>query len=454
MEHSSKEQKKNQSFLKQRKRTILAVAVFLTVGFIAGRPLFWPGGYGVGPGTTQLEASGKDSDGYESDFDLTLYQSGKTLWDWLSLLGVPLSLLTLSLFFQQAQSRRNEKIDRIQRQRDEAIADLQRQRDEAITGEEVLQTYFDRISALLVDKNLLALAEKAQRAKQSTAENRASFQPMTHEELELLGVGTNVIRARTLAILRRFAESQTRKTHVAKFLIESEVVSQLKLSLNSANLSGAKLHKAQLSGTDFSEANLRKITLSEATLSGANLNSADLSQANLSHANLVKATLTSARLGSANLSGSDLTEAELENAFLTGSNLQQATLASSTLARATLDAANLSRADLSHSDLSLASLKSANLHSAKLIGCKLAFAELNAADLSAADLTGADLRNAQLVSANLNNVSFDDHTRWPRDIAAAENLPTELKIALGLERASDPVSDRATKETAEENAEQ
>lgn len=453
MKPKSKEPQKTQSFFERYRKGIFFTAVLLVIGFIVGRPLFWPGGYGMGPNTTKLEATGKDSDGYKSDFNLTLYQQGKTLWDWLSLLGVPLSLLMLSLIFQHAQSRRNERIDQIQRQRDDENADLQRQRDEAVTGEEVLQTYFDRISALLVDKNLLALAEKAQQSEQRAVESPAGLQQITHEERELLGVGVNVIRARTLAILRRFEESQTRKTHVAKFLIESEVISQLKLSLNGANLSGAKLHKTKLSGADFSEANLQKINLSEANLSEANFSGADLSQADLSHTNLIKATLTSARLSSTNLSSSNLTESNLEGAFLSNGNLQQATLKNSVLARTNLNAGDLNRANLSYSDLSLASLKGANLHAAKLIGCKLAFTELDAADLSEADLSGADLRNAQLISADLSNISFNERTRWPKSIIAAENLPTELKIVLGLMRAPHTALDSTMEEETTEKEE-
>ena len=61
------------------------------------------------------------------------------------------------------------------------------------------------------------------------------------------------------------------------------------------------------------EANLRGADLSEADLSGANLIGADLSGADLSGANLHGANLRVADLSGANLRGADLSEAEMQN---------------------------------------------------------------------------------------------------------------------------------------------
>ena len=75
-----------------------------------------------------------------------------------------------------------------------------------------------------------------------------------------------------------------------------------------ANLSGANLIGAILSGANLSCANLRGANLSgailsDADLSGANLRGADLSDANLSCANLSGANLSCANLRGANLRG-------------------------------------------------------------------------------------------------------------------------------------------------------
>ena len=63
-----------------------------------------------------------------------------------------------------------------------------------------------------------------------------------------------------------------------------------------ANLSGANLRDADLSGANLWDANLRDANLSGANLSGANLRDANLSGANLRGANLRGADLLGANL--------------------------------------------------------------------------------------------------------------------------------------------------------------
>ena len=72
--------------------------------------------------------------------------------------------------------------------------------------------------------------------------------------------------------------------------------------------------KANLSGADLSEANLRWANLSEADLREADLRWADLSGANLRGANLRWANLRGANLREADLSGADLRWANLSEA--------------------------------------------------------------------------------------------------------------------------------------------
>ena len=107
-----------------------------------------------------------------------------------------------------------------------------------------------------------------------------------------------------------------------------------------ANLSGAYLFEANLSGADLSEAYLFGANLSEADLSRANLFGANLSEADLSRANLSRANLSRANLSRANLSGADLFEANLS-----GANLFRANLFEANLFRANLSGANLSGAN-------------------------------------------------------------------------------------------------------------
>ena len=91
-----------------------------------------------------------------------------------------------------------------------------------------------------------------------------------------------------------------------------------------ANLSGANLRWADLSGADLSEANLRWADLSVADLSEANLRGADLRWANLSGANLSGANLRGADLSVADLRRADLRGADLSEANLSGADLRGA----------------------------------------------------------------------------------------------------------------------------------
>ena len=90
-----------------------------------------------------------------------------------------------------------------------------------------------------------------------------------------------------------------------------------------ADLSGANLRDADLSGADLSCANLSNANLFGANLRGANLSDADLRGANLRGANLSDADLRGADLSGANLRGADLSGANLRDANLSGASMDQ-----------------------------------------------------------------------------------------------------------------------------------
>src|SRR3989442_684979 len=75
--------------------------------------------------------------------------AGKTLWDWLQLLGIlaiPAVVALASILFSMQQSQMSEAISQKQHQTDLQIAQDQQQ-------EMALQTYLDRMSELLLDRN-------------------------------------------------------------------------------------------------------------------------------------------------------------------------------------------------------------------------------------------------------------------------------------------------------------
>ena len=277
---------------------LLCILVIVLV-FWKFQPTLWPGGYGIGKGESVLTKTiEKDKQGkIVKTIETIKYDDGKTLWDWGSLFIVPLSLAILGFFLQQQQQKRAEQFSREQQERADKLSEEQRKIADNETKEEVLQTYFDRLSVLLIDKNLIALANKAEN--------------ISLEEKELLDSSLDIIRARTLSILRRFENDVERKSIVIKFLIETEIIAKLKLDLSGANLSGA----------DLSFANLRDANLREADLSFAIFHVAYLGGANLRLSNLREANLTAANLTATNLSSTDLSRTNLSDADFNGANL-------------------------------------------------------------------------------------------------------------------------------------
>ena len=379
--------------------TIVLICVFSVVLVVRILPpIFWPGGIGIGKdNSVSTKTIEKDERGKTvKTIETIKYDDGKTLWDWGSLLGVPLSLAILGYVLQQQQQKRAEKLSEDQRR----IADNE-------TKEEVLQTYFDRLSVLLIDRNLIALS------------NKSNSSTITPEEQELLDSSLDVIRARTLSILRRFEKDPERKTSVIKFLIETEIVGKSKLNLSGADLSRADLKGANLKGANLKGANLQEANLQEANLEGANLQEANLQKANLQETNLAGANLEWTKLSQANFKWANFKGANFKGAYLFEANLAEA---------------NLQLTRLQGAYLSEANLQEANLREANLKGTYL----------SEANLEGANLEGANLEGANLKNIKWDSKTLWidkwfeslwiraSKPLKGAENIPEGLKKQLGI----------------------
>lgn len=242
---------------KQRNNILgaLLIIVFLSL-FGSLRSTLWPGGWGIEKGksvtTETVQSDQTDKLGKPvKTTRTTTFDDGKTFWDWMSLLGVPLTLAILGVLFQQIQLKQAE-----------AAAREQRELASEEAKEEILQGYFDRLSVLLVDKNLLAISAKVRDTKSSGEGESQQLPDGIREEQELLDSSLDVIRARTLSILRRFEDDSVRKGSVMRFLIEAHIISRLELNLSSselsqANLQGAKLYGANLEGANLQGANLQ-----------------------------------------------------------------------------------------------------------------------------------------------------------------------------------------------------
>ena len=366
---------------------------------------------------------------------------GKTLWDWLQLLIVPvvLSLITVAFAWQQ-----DIRQDQIENQRAKAEREVGKQRAQ----DEALQAYLNQMGSLLLEKDL--------RESKEDSEERT------------------LARARTLTVLGRLDPS--RKTAVMEFLVEAELVQRVEgrgpiIRLGSADLRGANLSDpdeislgcglscyyprqvANLRGADLAftnptNAQLYRADLGDANLHGANLGDADLRGAFLEDANLSNANLGDANLNGAWLKNADLLNANLRDADLHGAdpdpdpgtlaNLRGAKLSAffdsqANLSGANLSDLNLSDANLSHANLSGANLSGANLRDADLSGADLSEADISRLGLSSkADLSGADLSGADLSEADLSEADLSEADLSSADLSEADLSYADLSHAKGM----------------------
>ena len=135
-----------------------------------------------------------------------------------------------------------------------------------------------------------------------------------------------------------------------------------------AELRDVDLSNMDLSGRDFSHANMEGVILMFSSLGGANLSNANLQQAVLHKADLSKATIDGTIFVNASLNFSNLNECKGEHA-------------------------NFSFACLWDCNVKKASLPSASFFDAKVCDC---------------DFTGSNLENARFTCADLDNACFAD----------------------------------------------
>jgi uncharacterized protein YjbI with pentapeptide repeats len=231
---------------------------------------------------------------------------GKTVWDFLQLLIVPLMLVAIGFWFTTQQDTRQQQFEN------------QRSQDTA------LQAYFDSMTTLLIDEHGTQLRKLA---------------PDTAVE--------RLIQARTDTLFAVLDKS--REGSVILFLARSDIIPK-----------GDPL--VSLAGIDLSSIDLREIDLSDTSLAASNLANAILTNVNLSKSDLGKADLSGA-----NLSEADLFDANLSGANLSGANLSGASLSGASLSRASLSRASLSEADLSGANLTKGQLdKAASLEGATM----------------------------------------------------------------------------------------
>jgi uncharacterized protein YjbI with pentapeptide repeats len=330
---------------------------------------------------------------------------GKTFWDWLQLLIVPVVLSLITVVFAWQQDNRQNQIEKKRTQQAQKIenkrANAERELAVQRAQDETLQAYLNQMGSLLLERNL------RESAKDSEARTLA--------------------RARTLTVLSRL--DSARKERLLQFLYEAGLLHKGKpykentvIDLTGADLSGIDLHEDNLSGggafsissTGFFSGVLRKTK-------AANLSGAILSDANLERALLSDTDLSEADLSEADLSEADLTRALLSDTNLQAANLSKAYLGGADLSFAVLKGADLSKAYLSK-DVGFSHSAPTGLHTRNL---DLTFANLKNADLSDADLRGTILTNANLSNANLAGAKLTDADLTRADMHGAQGISDE-----------------------------
>lgn len=260
---------------------------------------------------------------------------GKTVWDWLQLLIVPIMLSLITVAFTWQQSERQQRIEgkraqqaqKIENLRAEAERELAEQRAQHAT----LQAYLDQMGTLLLDRDLRNAGENSDVRR--------------------------LARARTLVVLDALGSG--RQNRVLRFLEETELIQARPpdqppiISLKYASLNNFKLFGKQLlRGTDLTQAGLSGAELSEAHLEGTDLSGAHLEEADLRDSYLNDAKLNGAYLYDTDLRGADMSGADLSDAegrFKSGARM----------IRTRLDGADLSGADLTNARVTEEQLREA-----------------------------------------------------------------------------------------------
>jgi hypothetical protein len=247
---------------------------------------------------------------------------GKTLWDWMKLLLVPIILALGGLLFTQMDrlnSTRTQELDRerlqvdrkqAQQDREQAQQELELNRRGQIT--ERFTRAIDQLGATY-DAGYRTFEIRLggiYALEQIARDSEEDYWPI----MEVL---TAYVRqhAPWIPVEAQQGEEASREaTETTKVLPPDPDIQAITDVLRRRN-------------RYFGHGEPEPLDLTLANLSGANLSGANLSEANLSEANLSEANLSEANLKGADLKGADLKGADLQEAILQGANVTDEQLA-------------------------------------------------------------------------------------------------------------------------------
>lgn len=217
---------------------------------------------------------------------------GKSSWEWLELLIIPLFLAIGAFYLESQVERRQERIAQERYEQDLQIATQK-------AKQEVLANYIERMQELLLDGGL--------RQSEERSEVRSIARAITTIAIKELDYERNIL--------------------LIDFLQESRLLGKTEEENNESNrtgislLAGLDLRNSELTGVNLINADLRGTTLAGADLESADLSGSDLSNtsspfANFKFTNFSGANLTGAYFGEANLAGAIFIDANLSEVSL------------------------------------------------------------------------------------------------------------------------------------------
>ncbi|NVB42448.1 DUF2169 domain-containing protein [Pseudenhygromyxa sp. WMMC2535] len=247
----------------------------------------------------------------------------------------------------------------------------------------------DEIEEMIVDEELYAQWEEAERGQRQAYHMGAHFQqPAPAMPAEMRGP--------TRARLRQAIAAGEDFTNL--------------------NFTGANLSRMDLRGVDLSGAYLESADLSDSNLSGARLDGAVLAHAKLTRTRLEGASLVDVNLGKAKISGAIFTDADLSEANLYGARFEESSLIRAKLKGAKVVELSLERCDASGcfaDDLVFikVELRAVNLRHARLDRTlwhenDLRGSAFDGASLVSATFLGVDIRQVGFREAKLDNARF------------------------------------------------
>ncbi len=306
-------------------------------------------------------------------------QRGKTLWDILELLVIPIALAIIALYFNHHERESERKLSELRTQEDRKIAEQRMEEDRKIAAdqqkEDILRSYLDDMGKLLIDKELKGEKDK--------------------KESPIIAVA----QVKTINALRSL--DKERRDYIFYFL-------------NDAGLSEWILEGISMNNLDFSGNRINNFNLRETDMNSSNLNQTILTEVNMTSARLFKASLQGSIMSLVNLSNAILIKCDFKNVSLwkvdfNGARMDSADFRSTRF----LGDVNFSKADLhgvnfAHVDFQNAILTDANLRNAVLYGANLLEADVTGAIFDYANLTGTFISRDQLF-----RVKSTFHTTMP-----------------------------------------